>query len=191
MVILDDTTSEIYLRAAGGKRIDGDGDGGIERSDRTQGRVLRTVQRSGEPFLADAEGGRESGSALDASGTGAARVGVQMIPAYSPRVRGRSERNFFRGRLREGCLHVRVSELLDARRKIAAWCRVQRGASAQQLGYRTPKEFAGVQAAGSYATQRGAWESNAVPCPTRSPISAQTDMEPNKFVVFLRERKQG
>src|SRR5258708_39958330 len=35
-----------------------------------------TVQRSGEPFLADAEGGRESGSAsLDASGTSVARTG--------------------------------------------------------------------------------------------------------------------
>src|SRR5712672_1584272 len=64
------------LRAVGGRRIDADGDGGIEGSDRAPGRVLRTVQRSGEPFLADAEGGRESGSAsIDASGTSVARTG--------------------------------------------------------------------------------------------------------------------
>src|SRR5579859_6536149 len=47
------------LRPAGGRRIDGDGDGRTEGSNRAQGRVLRAVQRSGKPFLADAEGGRQ------------------------------------------------------------------------------------------------------------------------------------
>ena len=61
------------LRAVGGRGIDADGDGGAEGSDRAQGRVLRAVQRSGQPFLADAEGGRESGSApSDPGGTGVA-----------------------------------------------------------------------------------------------------------------------
>src|ERR1700760_2392694 len=45
------------LRPAGGGGIDGDGDGRTEGSDRAQRSVLRAVQRSGEPFLADAEGG--------------------------------------------------------------------------------------------------------------------------------------
>jgi len=64
------------LRATGGGGIHGDGDGGIARSDRAQGRVLRLIQRSRQPFLAHAEGGRQSGSAsADAGGTGAARGG--------------------------------------------------------------------------------------------------------------------
>src|SRR6201987_702859 len=64
------------LRPAGGGGIDGDGDGRTEGSDRAQRRVLRAVQRSGQPFLADAEGGRQGGSASsEPGGTGAARVG--------------------------------------------------------------------------------------------------------------------
>src|SRR6266536_3284818 len=64
------------LRAAGGRGIDGDGDGGTAGGDRAQGRVLRSVQRSRQPFLADAEGGRQGGlSPPDPGGTGAARVG--------------------------------------------------------------------------------------------------------------------
>src|SRR3989449_9082941 len=39
IVILDDATSEILLRAAGGRRIHADGDGGAEGSDRAAGRV--------------------------------------------------------------------------------------------------------------------------------------------------------
>src|SRR5205814_7493958 len=85
---------------AGGGGIDGDGDGGTEGSDRAQRCVLRAVQRSGKPFLADAEGGRHGGlPSPHAGGAGVARV--QMIPAYSPQARGRSERNFstWQGRL--------------------------------------------------------------------------------------------
>src|SRR5664279_3245688 len=64
------------LRTTGGGRIDGDGDGGTAGGDRAQRRILRAVQRSGEPFLVDAEGGRESGSAsTHAGGTGVARTG--------------------------------------------------------------------------------------------------------------------
>src|SRR5258708_29317811 len=64
------------LRATGGGGIDGDGDGRTEGSDRAPRRVLRAVQRSGKPFLADAEGGRQGGlPAPYAGGTGIARVG--------------------------------------------------------------------------------------------------------------------
>jgi hypothetical protein len=38
------------------------------------------------------------------------------------------------------------------------------------LGYKTPKEFAAAQAAGFYTAEREARDSNAVPCPSRSPI---------------------
>src|SRR5256885_350380 len=69
------------LRPAGGGGIDGDGDGRIEGSDRAQRRVLRAVQRSGKPFLADAEGGRQGGlPSPHASGAGVAGVGCADDP---------------------------------------------------------------------------------------------------------------
>jgi len=42
------------------------------------------------------------------------------------------------------------------------------------LGYKTPKEFAAAEAAGFYGAEREARDSNAVPCPSHSPIPAQT-----------------
>jgi hypothetical protein len=63
------------LRTAGGGGIDVDGDGGTEGGDRAP-RVLRAVQRSGEPFLVAAEGRRQGGPpSAHAGGTGVARVG--------------------------------------------------------------------------------------------------------------------
>ena len=76
LVILDDATSEIYLRAAGGRGIDAHGDGGAAGSRRAERLVLRLIQRSRQPLLADAEGGRSGRSAPpDSGGTGAARTG--------------------------------------------------------------------------------------------------------------------
>src|SRR6201987_4276612 len=70
------------LRPAGGGGIDGEGYGGIEGSDRAQGGVLRAVQRSGKPFLADAEGGRQGGVLPPhAGGAGVARVGGTDDPS--------------------------------------------------------------------------------------------------------------
>src|SRR6201987_683236 len=69
------------LRPAGGGGIDGDGDGRIAGSDRAQRRVLRAVQRSGKPFLADAEGGRQGGlPSPHASGAGVTGVGSADDP---------------------------------------------------------------------------------------------------------------
>src|SRR2546429_3570221 len=63
------------LRAVGGGRIDGNGDGSVARGGRVPGPVLRFVQRSRQPLLADSEGGRSGGSASsDPGGTGAART---------------------------------------------------------------------------------------------------------------------
>src|ERR1700746_339349 len=76
IVILDDATSEIYYAQLVERGIDGDGYGRIEGSDRAQRRVLRAVQRSGKPFLADAEGGRQGGlPSPHASGAGVTGVG--------------------------------------------------------------------------------------------------------------------
>src|SRR6202051_3813055 len=69
------------LRPAGGGGIDGDGDGRTEGSGRAQGRVLRAVQRSGEPFLVDAEGRRQGGlPSAHAGGAGVARTGSADDP---------------------------------------------------------------------------------------------------------------
>jgi putative transposase len=81
----------------------------------------------------------------------------------------------FHGRLRDECLTVSwFQNLFDARRKIAAW-RIDYNEERphSSLGYCTPKEFAEAQAGGFYTAERGARDSNAVPCPSRSPIPAQ------------------
>jgi len=82
----------------------------------------------------------------------------------------------FHGRLREECLNLSwFQNLFEARRRIAAWRKEyneQRPHSS--LGYQTPQEFAAAQSAGLDMAERGARNSNAVPCPSRSPIPAQT-----------------
>jgi len=82
----------------------------------------------------------------------------------------------FHGRLRDECLTVSwFQNLFDARRKIAAWkIEYNEERPHSSLGYQTPKEFAAAQAVGFYSVEREARDSNAVPCPSRSPIPAQT-----------------
>ena len=82
----------------------------------------------------------------------------------------------FHGRLREECLAVSwFQNLFDARRKIAAWRKeYNEERPHSSLGYRTPKEFAAAPEADLYKAERGARNSNAVPCPSRTPIPAQT-----------------
>ncbi len=65
--------------------------------------------------------------------------------------------------------------LFDAQRKIAAWrtdYNEQRPHSSP--GYRMAKEFAAAQAVSFYTAELEARDSNAVPCPSLSPIPAQT-----------------
>lgn len=82
----------------------------------------------------------------------------------------------FHGRLREECLAVSwFQNLFDARRKIAAWkTEYNEERPHSSLGYKTPSEFAAAQAADFYTAEREARNSNAAPCPSRSPIPAQT-----------------
>ena len=82
----------------------------------------------------------------------------------------------FHGRLREECLAVSwFQNLFDARRKIAAWRKeYNEERPHSSLGYKTPKEFAEAQAASFSMAERGARDSDAIPCPSRSPIPAQT-----------------
>jgi putative transposase len=92
----------------------------------------------------------------------------------------------FHGRLREECLSVSwFQNLFDARRKIAAWkIEYNEERPHSSLGYRTPKEFA-AQAATFYTAEREARDSNAVPCPSRSPIPAQTGEGADKLCRIL------
>ena len=82
----------------------------------------------------------------------------------------------FHGRLREECLAVSwFQNLFDARRKIAAWRKqYNEERPHSSLGYKTPREFAQAQAADFYTAVREARDSNAIPCPSRSPIPAHT-----------------
>jgi putative transposase len=98
---------------------------------------------------------------------------VHMQPG-KPTQNGRVES--FHGRLRDECLTVSwFQNLFDAKRKIAAWkLDYNEERPHRSLGYKTPKEFADAQAAGFYIAVRGARNPNAVPCPSRSPIPAQT-----------------
>jgi len=82
----------------------------------------------------------------------------------------------FHGRLREECLAVSwFQNLFDARRKIAAWRKeYNEERPHSSLGYKTPNEFAAAQAGDFYREERGARDSNAIPCPSRSPIPAQS-----------------
>jgi putative transposase len=102
------------------------------------------------------------------------QIEVIHIQPGKPTQNGRIES--FHARLREECLRVSWSQnLFDARRKIAAWHgEYNEERPHSSLGYRTPKEFAAAQAAGFYTAERGARDSNAVPCSLRSPIPAQT-----------------
>ena len=81
----------------------------------------------------------------------------------------------FHGRLRDECLTVSwFQNLFDARRKIAAWRKeYNEERPHSSLGYKTPREFA-AQAVSFETAEREARDSNAIPCPSRSPIPAQT-----------------
>jgi putative transposase len=94
----------------------------------------------------------------------------------------------FQGRLREECLDLSwFQNLFDARRKIAAWrTEYNKERPHSSLGYRTPKEFAAAQAAGFYTAERGARDSNAVPCLSHSPIPAQTGEGTEQVCRILR-----
>ena len=103
LVILDDATSEIYYAQLVEEESTLTVMAALQGSDRAQRPVLRLVQRSRQPFLADPEGGQQAVDPhrLTQVGRALRELGIRMIPAYSPQARGRSERNFgtWQGRL--------------------------------------------------------------------------------------------
>ena len=102
------------------------------------------------------------------------QIELVHIQPGKPTQNGRVES--FNGRMREECLNVSwFQNLFDARRKIAAWRKeYNEERPHSSLGYKTPREFAQAQAADFYTAVREARDSNAIPCPSRSPIPART-----------------
>jgi transposase len=93
IVILDDASSEIYCAQPVKEESTLTVMAGLNEVIERKG--VRAAQRPGQPFLADAEGGRESRFAsCDPGGTSLAGTGHSDDPSYSPQARGRSEHNF-------------------------------------------------------------------------------------------------
>jgi transposase len=102
LVVLDDATSEVYYA----QLVE-------EESTRTVLAALRAVierkgvfcalysDRASHFFVTPKGGGKVDATQLTQVGRALKQLGIQMIPAYSPQARGRSERNFgtWQGRL--------------------------------------------------------------------------------------------
>jgi putative transposase len=146
-------------------------------------RVLEAiVAERGRPLAIRCDNGPELTSRHFLAWCVERQIELVHIQPGKPTQNGRVES--FNGRMREECLNLNwFQNLFDARRKIAAW-RIEYNEERphSSLGYKTPKEFA-AQAASFYTAEREARDSNAVPCPSRSPIPAQTE---DRAVVTCR-----
>ncbi len=131
------------------------------------------VAERGQPLAIRCDNGPELTSRHFLAWCGERRIELVHIQPGKPTQNAHVES--FHGRLREECLTVSwFQNLFDARRKITAWrTAYNEERPHSSLGYCTPKEFATAHAAGFYTAEREARDSNAVPCPSRSPIPAQ------------------
>ena len=99
------------------------------------------------------------------------QLSASVVPTLSKTGKGWGSPQSWR---RKGGPAPWFQNLFDAKRKIAAWkIEYNEERPHSSLGYQTPKEFAAAQAAIFYTAEREARDSNAVPCPSRSPIPAQ------------------
>ena len=138
-------------------------------------RVLEAiVAERGQPLAIRCDNGPELTSRHFLAWCVERQIELVHIQPGKPTQNGRVES--FNGRMREECLNLSwFQNLFDARRKIAAWrMEYNEERPHSSLGYKTPKEFAAAQAAGFYTAVREARDSDAIPCPSRSPIPAQT-----------------
>ena len=138
-------------------------------------RVLEAIiAERGQPLAIRCDNGPELTSRHFLAWCVERQIELVHIQPGKPTQNGRIES--FNGRMREECLNLSwFQNLFDARRKIAAWrTEYNEERPHSSLGYKTPKEFA-AQAASSYTAEREARDSNAVPCPSRSPIPAQAE----------------
>ena len=149
-------------------------------------RVLEAiVAERGQPLAIRCDNGPELTSRHFLAWCVERQIELVHIQPGKPTQNGRVES--FNGRLREECLNLSwFQNLFDAKRKIAAWRKeYNEERPHSSLGYKTPKEFASAQAAGFYTAVREARDSDAIPCPSRSPIPAQTGQGVNESCRIL------
>jgi len=102
MVVLDDATSQIYYAQLVEEESTPTGMAAIWEVIQQQGLFCALYSDRGSHFWhTPKEGGPVDGERLTQLGRALQQLGVQMIPAYSPQARGRSERSFgtWQGRL--------------------------------------------------------------------------------------------
>src|ERR1700726_3993434 len=102
IVILDDATSEIYYAQLVEEESTATVMAGLKEVIERKGIFCALYSDRGSHFwLTPKVGGRVDAQRLTQVGRALRELGVQMIPAYSPQARGRSERNFgtWQGRL--------------------------------------------------------------------------------------------
>jgi len=102
IVILDDATSEIYYAQLAEEEATVTVMAGLQEVIERKGVFCALYSDRGSHFwLTPKAGGKIDPHRLTQVGRALREVGVQMIPAYSPQARGRSERNFgtWQGRL--------------------------------------------------------------------------------------------
>src|SRR6185295_14202993 len=101
-VIQDDATSEIYYAQLVGEESTRTVMAGLREVIENQGLFCALYSDRGSHFFVTVkEGGKVDKQRLTQVGRAMKELGVQMIPAYSPQARGRSERSFgtWQGRL--------------------------------------------------------------------------------------------
>jgi hypothetical protein len=102
IVILDDATSEIYYAQLVDEESTGTVMAGLREVIERKGVFCALYSDRGSHFwLTPKEGGKVDAHRLTQVGRALRELGIQMIPAYSPQARGRSERSFgtWQGRL--------------------------------------------------------------------------------------------
>ena len=108
IVILDDATSEVYYAQLVEEESTRTVMAALREVIQTQGLFCALYSDRGSHFFVTPKAGEKVDKhRLTQMGRAMKELGVQMIPAYSPQARGRSERNFgtWQGRLR-GELHL-------------------------------------------------------------------------------------
>jgi transposase len=116
IVILDDATSEIYYAQLAEEESTLTVMAGLKEVIAAQGVFCALYRDRGSHFwLTPKTGGKIDPHRLTQVGRALHELGVQMIPAYSPQARGRSERNFgtWQGRLPQE-LRLRQIRTLEA-----------------------------------------------------------------------------
>jgi transposase len=116
IVILDDATSEIYYAQLTEEESTLTVMAGLKEVIASQGSFCALYSDRGSHFwLTPKAGGKVDAHSLTQVGRALRELGVQMIPAYSPQARGRSERSFgtWQGRLPQE-LRLRGIHTLEA-----------------------------------------------------------------------------